>query len=301
MQTDPDVTRIVRSWLHEDEHDSADRVLAIVLADVDTTPQRRPWWPAWRFRSMNTYAKFAIAAAAVLVVAVIGINLLPGSRGGVGGPAASPSPSPSPSSSPRPALLLGGALDAGTYLLDEAQFTRRPFTVTVPKGWYRDVDDGNFVAKGASGDAGADAFDGNGVTMATWLVSHVYADSCRWQETLREVGSATDLTTALTEQTGHVTTGPTDVSLGGYPATRFEFSVPADFDVGSCDSEIIRLWPDAGPNENFGLPIAVGQTTTVYVVDLGAQAQLIVAVKKENSSPADVLELEQVVESLRFE
>ena len=301
MHTEPDVTRIVRSWLHEDEHDSADRVLAAVLADVDTTPQRRAWWPAWRVPSMNTYAKLALAAAAVLVVAIVGINLVPGSRGGVGGPAASPSPSPSPSASPRPALLLGGALAAGTYLLDEAQFTRRPFTVTVPKGWYRDVNDGNFVAKGAGSDAGADAFEGNGVTMATWLVSHVYADSCRWQETLREVGSATDLTTALTEQTGHVTTGPTDVSLGGYPATRFEFSVPVGFDVGSCDSEIIRLWPDAGPNEDFGLPIAVGQTTTVYVVDLDGQAQLIIGARKGDSSPSDVGELEQVIESIRFE
>ena len=43
---------------------------------------------------MNTYAKLAIAAAAVVVVAVIGINLLPAS-GGIGGqPAVSPSPSP---------------------------------------------------------------------------------------------------------------------------------------------------------------------------------------------------------------
>ena len=42
---------------------------------------------------MNTYAKFALAAAAVLVVAVVGYNFLPG-RGGVGGPTATPSPAP---------------------------------------------------------------------------------------------------------------------------------------------------------------------------------------------------------------
>ena len=42
---------------------------------------------------MNTYAKFALAAAAVLVVAVVGYNVLLG-RGGVGGPTATPSPSP---------------------------------------------------------------------------------------------------------------------------------------------------------------------------------------------------------------
>ena len=300
MHTEPDATRIVRSWLHEDEHDSADRVLAAVLADLDTTPQRRSWWPAWRVPYMNTYAKLALAAAAVLIVAVVGINLLPGGRGGVGGPAAPPSPSPSPSPSPRPALLSGGVLGAGTYLLDETLFTRRPFTLTVPEGWYRDRDDANFVAKG-TGDVAADAFEGNGVTMATWLVTHVYADSCQWQGTLRPVGSVTELITALTEQTGHATTGPSTVTLGGYPASRFEFSVPADFDASSCDSQIIRLWPDAGPNEDFGLPIAPGQTTTVYVVDLDGQAQLIVAARKDGSSSADVAELEQVIQSIRFE
>jgi hypothetical protein len=41
---------------------------------------------------MNTYAKLAAAAAAILVVAVIGYRFLPGS-GGVGGLAPSPSPS----------------------------------------------------------------------------------------------------------------------------------------------------------------------------------------------------------------
>ncbi len=36
-----------------------------------------PWWPARRFREMNTPFKLAIAAAAVVVVALVGINLLP--------------------------------------------------------------------------------------------------------------------------------------------------------------------------------------------------------------------------------
>ena len=93
MHTEQDVSRIVRSWLRVDEHESADQVLAIVLDSLDATPQRRPRWPARRIATMNTTAKFAIAAAAVVVVAVVGINLLP-STGGVGGTAASPSPTP---------------------------------------------------------------------------------------------------------------------------------------------------------------------------------------------------------------
>jgi hypothetical protein len=95
MSTDRETTRIVRSWLEDGVTVLPDRVLDAVLDQVPATPQRRSWWPAWRFSHMNTYAKFAIAGAAVLAVAVVGYNFLPG-RGGVGGPTVTPSPSPAP-------------------------------------------------------------------------------------------------------------------------------------------------------------------------------------------------------------
>ena len=86
MSTDRDTTRIVRSWLEEGVTALPDRVLDTVLDQVPATPQRRSWRPTWRFVPMNTYSKLAIAAAAVVVVAVLGYNLFP--RVGVGGPAA---------------------------------------------------------------------------------------------------------------------------------------------------------------------------------------------------------------------
>ena len=95
MTTDRDPrSRIVLSWLREDQHENAERVLLRALDEVDTTPQRRSWWPAWRISEMNKLALTAVVAAAVLLVAVVGYNLLPGL--GVGGPGATPSPSPAP-------------------------------------------------------------------------------------------------------------------------------------------------------------------------------------------------------------
>ena len=95
MTTDFDPrTRIVLSWLREDAHDNAEQMLLRALDEVDATPQRR-FWPAWRSNRMNTFAKLIVAAAAVLVVAFAGFQLLPRS-GGVGGePTVAPSPSPS--------------------------------------------------------------------------------------------------------------------------------------------------------------------------------------------------------------
>jgi hypothetical protein len=86
--------RIVLSWLREEAHENAERVLLRALDEVDTTPQRRSWWPAWRTNRMNTYAKLVAAAAAVLVMAAVGYQFLPG-NGGIGGrPTLAPSPSP---------------------------------------------------------------------------------------------------------------------------------------------------------------------------------------------------------------
>ena len=96
MSTDRDVTRIVRSWLQTDEHESADRVLGVVLDRLDTTPQRRPPWRAWRTRLVNSGLKFAAAGAVALVVAVVGLALY-FSRPAVV-PAGSPTPLQSPAS-----------------------------------------------------------------------------------------------------------------------------------------------------------------------------------------------------------
>ena len=95
MSTDRETTRIVRSWLEEGVTRLPDRVLDAVLDQVPATRQRRSWWPAWRSNQMNTYAKLIATAAAVLVVAVVGYQFLPG-RSAPGGQTTPPSPTPAP-------------------------------------------------------------------------------------------------------------------------------------------------------------------------------------------------------------
>jgi hypothetical protein len=109
MSNERDTTRVVRSWLRTDEHESADRVLESVLARLDTTPQRRSWWPPRRFAPMNRVFLTASAAAAVLVVVILGYNLLPraGSVGTQPTVAPSPSTNPSPSPTPTAASVIG--------------------------------------------------------------------------------------------------------------------------------------------------------------------------------------------------
>jgi len=140
-------TRIVLSWLREDAHENAERVLLRALDVVDTTPQRRSWWPARR-SLMPTYAKLVAAAAALVVVAVVGYNLIP--RNGNGGPVTpTPTASPIPLSSDDTAALAGGAYVTG------APFPVR-VVATVPAGNYTGVVRG---ANNGTGNAVVEAYN----------------------------------------------------------------------------------------------------------------------------------------------
>ena len=48
MSANRDLTHTVRSWLQEDGHEDASRVLDLVLDQLDATPQRRVGWLARR-------------------------------------------------------------------------------------------------------------------------------------------------------------------------------------------------------------------------------------------------------------
>ncbi len=145
MSTDRDTTRIVRSWLEVGATALPDRVLDAVLDQLPATPQRRSWGPARRFLDMNTSAKLAIAAAAVLVVALASFYLLPRGGGLNGGPGPGLSPSPTPTSTPSPTpsrrVARQQRREAGTYVIS---INDRPVTFSVPAGW---TSSQNFIYK----------------------------------------------------------------------------------------------------------------------------------------------------------
>ena len=79
MSTERDLPPILQAWLHEDLREYGDRVLDSVVDLLDTTPQRRPWWSAWRTPPMNNLKntlKIALAAAAGVVVVIVGLGAL---------------------------------------------------------------------------------------------------------------------------------------------------------------------------------------------------------------------------------
>jgi hypothetical protein len=287
MSTDGDTTRIVRSWLEEGVTALPDRVLDTVLDQVPATPQRRSWWPARRFASLNTYAKVAIALAAVVVVAVVGYNLLP-RYGGVGGVPTTPPPTATPV--PTPAPLPSGSMAAGTYLISDASLTLYPYSLTVPTGW-----------EGGDGARRGDSFSGTGVEVTSWRITDVYADSCHWTGTLVPVSTGPALVAALVAQTGHASSAPVETTIGGRAATKLALSLDAAADLSSCEvAGHVHIWPDPGPDESGGWAMIPGETLTVYVVDGPGNVMVLMTVQHKDSPAADVTALQQVLDSVAF-
>ena len=289
MSTDRDTTRIVRSWMREDEYESADRVLGIVLDQLDTTPQRRATgWPARRLPQMNTAAKVVLAAAAVVVVAFLGIRFLGPGISNVGGDREVTEPSTaSPTSM---ALPERGDLEAGTYLLSDEDYLARPLSVAVPAGWRTE---GGFIFKGEGV-----LPDTRDLFLAPFILTHVYEAPC--EGTLVETRTPQAIADALAGPTGPETTGPTDRTVGGFPAQHFEFHVAADLDTSSCGA-FLHLWPDPGPVTSGGLAVPPGQTLSVDVVDIDGTAVVLAAGHVPGATSADIAELESMVASIQFQ
>jgi hypothetical protein len=296
MHAERDVTRIVRSWLRTDEHEAADRVLDNVLALLDTTPQRRSWWPARRIADMNTFAKLGIAAAAVLVVAVAAINLLPGNGVGGIGPPASPSPTapptPGPTPSPTPARAVfpaAGMVPIGTYSMTAAGV---PFTFSVTSS--RWVSDGNFKLQKDS----YLAPDGAGFIFWIETPVGVFTDPCYDGKGPSVGSSAADLAAAVAAVPGtDLVSGPTDVTVGGHPAKHVVITVREDV---KCAAESFYLWYAPRP-DLARYATQLGSTIGVWIIDVNGTLVWIDGETYKGAVPGPAQQIQQIIDSIQFE
>ena len=124
--------RLADYYASEAPQRAPDRVLESVLAISEITRQRRAVFRSpWRFPIMNSYAKMAIAAVAVIAIGAVGLAVLrPGTSPGVRGlPAASPSMSPPPTVSP------SASFDGPLALTKTFTSERHGFSISYPTGW----------------------------------------------------------------------------------------------------------------------------------------------------------------------
>ena len=297
MTTEHDArTRTVVSWLREDAHENAERVLLAALNEVDTTQQRRAGWPAWRLNPMPTAAKTALAAAAMIVVAVGALAFLqrPSGPGATVTPSPTTEPAPTLTAAPSVGILTmprSGPIPAGTYRMGE----EASIVLAVPSGWSARAGDnyptGTDIRKHRDepGELGlwVDASDQIGV----------YPDICATDKAPPPAGpTVDDLVTALRAQRGSETSEPADVTIGGRVVQRYEISFGQGIDIASCEPGIARVWF----SEASGYIASVEPTTdTVYMVQTGA-GRIVFGIgrRSPDASAADIAELDAMIESM---
>ncbi len=118
MTTRPDPDPRIAAWLQAEAPDRApERLLSASRDRIQTTHQRRAWWPARRVPTMNTVSQAGDRRCRGGGRRPRRINLLP-RQGGTGGPRPSPTAVPSPT--PSPIVNFSGSFAPGTtYAIDD--------------------------------------------------------------------------------------------------------------------------------------------------------------------------------------
>jgi len=101
MNDDRTLERAARSWLEEGPTQAPDRAVDAAIARIQTTSQERELWLPWRSNRMN---RFAIPAAAALVVVLAAVLLIPRLASDQVGPQPSSTSEPTLRPSPSPRL-----------------------------------------------------------------------------------------------------------------------------------------------------------------------------------------------------
>jgi hypothetical protein len=242
----------------------------------------------------NNVGKLAIAATALAVVAVVAINLLPAGDGpGSGDATVSPSPSltlrPSPSLTTAVPFPVAGELEIGRH---PVTIDGVAFSFEVPtSGWFSTPGrTGGFIQRGADNAT-------TPVWMLFWSLVNVYADPCTHTLLSPPVGpTAADLAAALLTIPGTDATGPTDVTIGGLAAKHVVLTVRED--VG-CDAENFYLWAAVGDSARYASQLPT--TIRVWIVDVDGERIVIESELLQGGTAELDQEIDQIVDSIRFE
>jgi hypothetical protein len=314
MSTERDVTRIVRSWLRTDEHESADRVLDAVLDQLDTTPQRRAGWPAWRTPTMNKFVTIGLGAAAVVVLLLVGSQLLGSPTTNLGGPGVEATPTAEPTTEPTPSSSVWTGIPEGPFVVTG---TDDPVQVTVniaSPGWFP-LADFDAVSKD---DDSLDPPETVGAALLAWAWPagtgiNVYGDPCQWLATIPETPATTpeEIAAAFAAQASTDATAPVDVTVGGYAGKAITLHVPMSFDLpnasreeefADCDDETFAFYGlEGNETEHERNAQGAGQIDELWILDVDGSIVILDAALSP-ATPGDLVEeIRTLVESATFE
>lgn len=291
MTADRDIERVLEHWLVDGVDRMPDRVYLSILDRVERQPQQRAWRVSWRDPHVNAYLKPLAAIAAVVVIAVIGYNLLPGGSTGAGGPAASPSaPPPSPSASsesPESRTWPVGTLQAQRYhvTVEGLRFSFAP-----PSDRWRSVAAGELLTGSgtphtARGDDYAWMIQGEDITA-------VATDPCDGKSVEVDGSSIDDLAAALATIPGMSAEQPVATTVGGLPAKVVTLTVDPD---PPCDTDLFWMFGQTSLHPN-----SVNSIIRIWITEVDGQ-RYVFFTDQASADPRVEREIQQIIDSIQFE
>lgn len=285
MRPDPDLE--IAAWLVDEARDGApDRLIAATRLRLESTHQRRAWWPARRVPLMLTTGRLLAGAAAIAVVALAGLVLFPRSNG-VGGSGSTGSPNPTNSATPTTSPVASPSGSSGSSVGEiKAVDGVTRVTATWPNEW---VNEGFVLIKNH-------AMPPAGMAVSIWTVENTFTDPCSLKQLEPAVGpTVDDLVTALSQITSTTATKPTSATIAGQDARFVEVVVD---DVIECPPGKFNLW-QAAPNDYRYLQSA-GETNRLWVFDVAGERVVVDAEYQSGASSADLAELQAIVDSIQI-
>jgi len=306
---DPD--RLIHTFLMEGATELADDVYDTVRDRIEHKRQRAVIGP-WRAPDVNPYLKIGLAAAAVLVVAVVGLRQFGSSN--VSGPGSGPTqvPTSTPAVTPVPSVAspssaaVGGLPEGPFVLFGKAPADGAPgagLTVTIAApGWYGERGQGILIKNEKE-----DPPDGSGtIVFAEGPGWYVPGNPCGWQSTMPKTRATTvdQVVAAMAAQTSRDASAITDITVGGYAGKSITLHVPDDAAFATCDKGKFCSLADpetfpADPCLRYAQ--GAGQIDEMWVVDVKGQP-VVIDWTHFKGTPADHLaELEAIVRSTTFQ
>jgi hypothetical protein len=311
MSANRDLDRLIQSFLAEGPMELPDPSYDEVRDRMEQKRQRAFIGP-WRTPDVNRYLKIGLAAAAVVVIAVVGYQFLGDSN--TGSPGASESAEPSATagaSDPAPSAWTG--IDAGPFVVSS---TDDPVQVTVniaASGW---VPLSEFDAVNKDDD-GLDAPQTVGAALLAWTwpagtAFNVYGDPCHWTTTIPETPATTpdEIATAFAAQASSDATPPVDVTVGGFAGKAITLHVPMSFDLpnatreekfGDCDNKVFAFYGIVGETGEARNAQGAGQIDELWILDVNGSIVILDATYGPAAAAVLVEETRALAESATFE
>jgi hypothetical protein len=138
--------------------------------------------------------------------------------------------------------------------------------------------------------------------ISFWNVEGVYSHPCYSKDVMIHPGpTVDDLATALAGRPMRDATPPAAVTLGGYDGKYLEWSVPTDLVLEDCDQGYFDSWTGNGTGGTGRYQQGPGQVDQLWILDVAGQRFVIDAYYMPEATERDRAELQQVVDSIRFE